>query len=327
MVDEKDLSGLASYLGKYADQVAFNIGPMSELNNHSYYVPLVRSDEYSLASYFKVRVQTQDGPVMQNVKLGPTELYAYPNGDQTLPAEFKGILDEAGRFIPCLKDENGDFLVPTTDGQIQILASAENLAERDKLTRSVYKLNYLNHEPVFQSEEKIRHPEGRDYQEPEAYTISHVSGDQLVGPIEYYTYPKDGKGKPEFVGILLDNGYVMPCTRNADGDFEFMDQNQEKQVIPSAESELKKDPNRPYKTFKTEYLKGQPVFQQMTEERGEEPQAVVIQPRPTPEELLSGPLNEPQDIQRHQMNTPSHRSGTHNLFSDPRAKDKISPKR
>ena len=306
MVDKKELSGLASYLGKYADQVAFDG------------TPVVRSDEYSLASFFKVRVPTQDGSTIQEVKLGPTELYAYPDGDQSNEPVFKGILDESGRYIPCKKDENGDFVVPTVDGQTQILMSAENLAKRDNLSRTVYKLNYLNHETVFQSQEKIPHPEGRDLQESEAYTIVHTSGGQVVGPIEYYTYGKDRK--PEFVGILRDDGFVVPCDRNTEGDFEFVDNNQEKHVVPSAENELKKDPQKPYEAFRTEYFKGQPIFQQLAGQRGEEPQVVATQPRQTPEELLNGPLNEPEDFMQKQISNGG-------LFSDPRTKDKISPKR
>ena len=290
MADKSELAGLAAYLGKYADQIVFDG------------TPVVRSDEYSLASFFKVRVPTQDGPVMQRVKLGPTELYSYPGGDQSKPAEFKGILDEMGRFIPCQKNEEGDFVIPTIDGQSQIVASAENLAKRDKLSRTVYKMNYLERKTVYQSEERVVNPEGRPYEESEAYTVTHMSNDQIFGPIEYYTYGKDRK--PEFVGILATDGYVIPCDRNADGDFEFIDPNREKHVVPSAETELKDDPKKPYKIFRTEYYKGQPIFQQMTEDHTvEQEKEFFIRTQPTPEDVLSTPMHkgmQNQIIQGHQ---------------------------
>ena len=256
MVSKEGKSGLAAYLGKYADQVFMDRQPVLE------------TDEYSLASYCRVKVRSDDGESYFNVPLGPTEVYAYPDGDQTRKPVFEGILDPASYLVPCHKNERGDFEIITEDQQIQVIPSATTVAREAGLPQTILKTNLLNHEVVFQSEEKIKAPDGKSFRESEAYTITHMSAGKPVGPIEYYMQPQNGTGKAEFFGLLGVDGQLTPCTRNADGDFEFEDENHQKQVIQSAENELKETPDKPYQVSRTDYFMGQPIQQKTIKEHG-----------------------------------------------------------
>ena len=255
MAEEKKRSGLASYLGKYADKVWFDNQPV------------VESDEYSLNTTCRVKIKSDDGDSYQDVPLGPTEIYAYPDGDQTKEAVLKGILDGEGYLVPCHKNEKGDFEVITEDQQIQVIPSAENVARASNLPRTVVKTNMLNRQGVFQSEEIIKSPEGKTFYEADSYTLTHMSGGKPVGPIEYYTQPQDGQKEATFFGILGMDGNLIPCTRNAEGNFEFTDVNQQKQVIKSAESELKED-SKYAQVIRTDYFLGRPIVQKPVKEYG-----------------------------------------------------------
>ncbi|MBR6412959.1 MAG: hypothetical protein IKS41_07380 [Alphaproteobacteria bacterium] len=255
MAEEKKRSGLASYLGKYADKVWFDNQPV------------VESDEYSLNTTCRVKIKSDDGDSYQDVPLGPTEIYAYPDGDQTKEAVLKGILDGEGYLVPCHKNEKGDFEVITEDQQIQVIPSAENVAKASDLPRTVVKTNMLNRQSVFQSEETIKDSDGKTFHESEAYTLTHMSGGKPIGPIEYYTQPQDGQKKAAFFGILGMDGNLIPCTRNAEGNIEFTDINQQKQVIKSAENELKENPQYA-QVIRTDYFMGRPIGQRPVKEYG-----------------------------------------------------------
>ena len=71
MVDQRAQSGLAAYLGKYADQVFMD------------HKPLVKSDEYSVVTCCPVKIKSADSDTYQNMPLGPTEIYVYPDGEQS----------------------------------------------------------------------------------------------------------------------------------------------------------------------------------------------------------------------------------------------------
>ena len=254
MSDKAQRAGLASYLGKYADQVFMNQKPMLE------------SDEYSLTTYCRVKIKSDDGDTYQNVPLGPTEIYAYPDGKQWMKPEFKGFLDESGYLVPCHKNEKGDFEIITEDNEIQVVQSAANMARASGLPQTIVKTNYLNHEIVAQSEDSVKAPDGETFREAEAYTLTHTSGGKAIGPIEYYL--QSPTGKAELFGLLGTDGQLRACVRNSDGNFEIEDENHQKQVIKSAENELKEDPDKVWQVARTDYFMGRPIGQRTIKENG-----------------------------------------------------------
>jgi len=294
MVESK-ASGLSAYLGKYADKV-FVDGQ-----------PVLKSDEFSIEKFCPVTVRTDSGNVYRNMRLGPTEIYAYPDGKQWEDPVFRGILDENGYLIPCHKDERGNFEIISPNQEIQVITSTDNLLKEAPvpLPVRVLKVNFLEHRPVFQSEEVIKTPDGKSAMEADAFTVTHMSDNQPVGPIEFYANTPDGRGKPELVGLLGMDGQLTPCVRNADGNFEIEDENHQKQVIISAENELKKDPNRPYQVFRTDYFMGQPIYQQMTKEVGREAQVAQVLPRAASAEALNRTVSTAQQQIPHE----THNSG------------------
>ena len=254
MTDQSKKEGLASYLGKYADRVFFDNQP------------IIETDEYSLNTFCRVKIRSDDGDAYQEVPLGPTEVYTFPDGNRAEPT-LKGILDGEGYLVPCHKNEKGDFEIITEDQQIQVIPSAENVAKASNLPRTILKINMQNRQAVFQSEETIKDSEGKTFRESEAYTLTHMSGGKPVGPIEYYMQPQNGRGNAEFFGVLGADGQLVPCTRNSDGNFEFTDEKQQKQVIISAENELKNEPKH-CQVMRTDYFMGRPILQKMVKEMG-----------------------------------------------------------
>ena len=91
-----------------------------------------------------------------------------------------------------------------------------------------------------------------------AYTKTYLEDGQAIGPIEYYT--ETPKGTTEFVGLLGMDGRLIPCTRNADGNFEFEDADHQKQVIQSARNALTDEDGciRAHQVVRTDYAQGQP---------------------------------------------------------------------
>lgn len=258
MTQEKQRSGLASYLGKYADRVAFDGKPV------------VASDEYSLTHYCRVKIRGNEGDTYQNVRLGPTEIYAYPNGDQSLPAVFQGILDEGSFLIPCSRNEKGDFEIITPDKTIQVVPSADTLAQSHSLPQTIVKVNFLNHEPVHQSEENLPAKTGKSFAQSEGYTITYMNGDQPFGPIEYYLNATNGTETSELLGLLGMDGKLTSCTRTPDGNFETEDENHQKKIIASAQNLLKETPDKPYRVVRTDYFLGHPVIQNIIADKGHE---------------------------------------------------------
>ena len=256
MVDQTERTGLASYLGKYADKVFMDRKP------------IVETDEYILDTYCRVSVHSDDGVSYQNVPLGPREVYGYLDGDQTKEPVFKGIVDSAGYLVPCHKNEKGDFEIISEDQQVQVLQSAANYAKAYGFPQTIVKTNLLNHETVSQSEEVINAPDGKGFRYAEAYTLTHMQGAQPVGPIEYYLQSDDTLAGAKFLGILGPDGQITPCTRNKDGNFEYENPDHTKEVIKSAKNELTNVLDKYYQVMRTDYFMGRPLQQKMVGEHG-----------------------------------------------------------
>ena len=88
------------------------------------------------------------------------------------------------------KNEKGDFEIITEDNEIQVIPSAANYAREAQLPQVILKTNFSNHEPVFQSEETIKAPDGSSFRESEAYTITYMRKSGPIGSAEYYLQPQ-----------------------------------------------------------------------------------------------------------------------------------------